>query len=197
MTVLDFDPNRRTNAKAIMDLASIGLLDVGDRVLDVTVGRKRLFWTLWRPTVLVANDEDKTVKARHHWNARKLECDDASFDVVVFDPPYANRGTSRHRLDADYGLDAPYRSPSQVESLLIDGTIEAMRASRRLVIVKCQDAVVAGKLRPQSYPIYEAVTKEGGRLVALLYVVGNRAQPAGKRQVNVWSNCSTMMVIGV
>ena len=197
MTVLDFDPARRTNAQAIADLAELGLLRLDDETLDLTVGLKRLFWTQWRPTKLVANDLDQNVKARYHHDARKMPLDDKSFDVVVFDPPYANRGTSRHDLDADYGLAVKYRTAAQVEALLIDGTIEAMRLSRRLVIVKCQDAAVSGKFRPQSYPVYDAVTKEGGRLVALLYVVGNRAQPTGKRQLNVWSNCSTMMVIGV
>jgi hypothetical protein len=197
MTVLDFDPARRTNAQAIADLASIGILRPDDRVLDVTLGPDRGFWKLWKPGHLVTNDLDRAVKARHHWDARKLPLEDDSFDVLALDLPYANRGTAKDReIDTRFGT-LTYQSPAQREALLIDGTIEAMRVASRLVLVKCQDAVVANKLRPQSYPIYEAVMKEGGRLVSLLYVVGNRSQPTGKRQVNVWSNCSTLMVIGV
>ena len=197
MTVLDFDPNRRTNAQAIADLASLGILRPDDATLDVTVGPERGFWKLWQPNHLVTNDLDRRVKARFHYDARKLRFGDALFDVVVLDLPYANRGTAKCReIDVRFGT-TEYRAPAQREALLIDGTIEAMRVASRLVLVKCQDAVVANKLRPQSYPIYDAVMKEGGRLVSLLYVVGNRSQPTGKRQVNVWSNCSTLMVIGV
>lgn len=197
MTVLDFDPERRTNAQAIADLATLGLLRPDDLTLDVTVGRERAFWSLWKPTRLITNDLDRSVTAKHHWDARKLRCEDSSFDVVVLDLPYANRGTAKTReIDVRFGT-TEYASPAEREALLIDGTIEAMRASCRLVLVKCQDAVVANRMRPQSYPVYDAVVKEGGRLVALLYVIGRREQPTGKRQVNVWSNCSTLMVIGV
>ena len=197
MTVHDFDPNRRTNAQAIADLASLGWLEPDDFTLDVTVGPERAFWSLWKPRRLVTNDLDRGVKAQHHYDARKLRFDDDTFDVVVLDLPYANRGTAKTReIDTRFGT-TEYRSPAQREALLIDGTIEAMRVSNSRVLVKCQDAVVANKLRVQSYPIYDAVMKEGGRLLALIYVVGNRSQPTGKRQVNVWSNCSTLMLIGV
>jgi hypothetical protein len=198
IAVFDFDPARRTNAQAVSDLARLGWLAPDDFTLDVTLGPDRGFWKLWKPTRLVTNDLDKRVKARHHWDARKLPCEDDSFDVVVLDLPYANRGTTsqEREIDARFGT-TTYASPAQREALLVDGTIEAMRVSNSRVLVKCQDAVVAGKFRPQSYPIYEAVMKEGGRLLGLMYVVGNRSQPTGKRQLNVWSNCSTLMLIGV
>jgi len=197
IAVFDFDPARRTNAQAISDLARVGWLEPDDFTLDVTVGPERGFWTLWEPKQLITNDLDKTVVARHHWDARKIPVKDNTFDVVVLDLPYANRGTAKDReIDARFGT-TKYQSPAQREALLVDGTVEAMRVSNSRVLVKCQDAVVANKFRPQSYPIYEAVMKEGGRLLALMYVVGNRSQPTGKRQLNVWSNCSTLMLIGV
>lgn len=196
MTVLDFDPERRTNAQAIADLAGLGLLRSEDAILDTTVGTNRAFWSRWQPQRLVTNDLDPSVKAQHHDDARSLPWDDGTFDVVVFDPPYANRGTSRHPMDAQYGL-GEYRTKTDVEKLLVDGTVEALRVSRRLVLVKCQDACVSGKFAPQSYLVWSAATSTGARLVAQLYVIGRRAQPNGKRQLNVWSACSTLMVFAV
>ena len=195
IAVYDFDPARRTNAQAISDLAAIRLLSTDDRVLDTTVGPERGFWKLWEPHHLVTNDLDPNVTATHHFDARAIPYGDRSFDVVVFDPPYANRGTAKTReIDTRFGTNE-YRSPAAVESLLVDGTVEALRVvvPGGIVLVKCQDATVANKLRPQSYPVWAAATEAGARLAALLYVVGHREQPTGKRQANVWSNCSTLM----
>lgn len=189
--ILDFDPTRTTNAQAISDLASLGMLRPDDVTLDVTFGNG-VFWSEWKPTYLVTNDLDPEVAAMNHWDARSLPCPAGSFDVVVFDPPYANRGTSRLAMDARYGI-TKYRARRDVEQLLIDGTIEALRVARRLVLVKCQDAAVASRYSPQSYLVWEAARKHGGRLVAELHVVGRREQPTGKRQLNVWSAASTLL----
>lgn len=191
--VLDFDPERRTNAQAIADLARLGILRSEDRVLDATIGPLRAFWSLWQPRVLVTNDLEAMVPADTHWDARHLPLPDRTFDVVVFDPPYANRGTSRLEMDKSYGLGV-YRTRADVEGLLCDGTSEALRVADRLAIVKCQDACVSGKFAPQSYLVWETATTQGAKLVAQLYVVGRREQPNGKRQKNVWTACSTMMV---
>lgn len=193
MTVLDFDPERRTNAQAICDLATLGFLRPEDRVLDATVGPQRAFWAYWTPSYLTTNDLDRAVSAQHHWDATSLPLDDRSFDVVVFDPPYANRGTSRLEMDKQYGL-GKYRTKAEVEGLLCDGTSEALRVADRAVVVKCQDACVSGKFAPQSYLVWDVARAQGARLVAQLYVVGRREQPKGKVQKNVWSACSTMMV---
>lgn len=190
--ILDFDPTRHRNAQAISDLAALGLLRPNDRVLDTTVGSERGFWTDWEPTLLTTNDLDLDVEADYHSDARSLPFTDRAFDVVVYDPPYANRGTSRHPMDARYGI-TKYRTRSEVERLLIDGTVEALRVADRLVLVKCQDACVASRYSPQSYLVWEAARKHGGRLVAELHVVGRREQPTGKKQLNVWSAASTLL----
>lgn len=196
MTVLDFDPARRTNAQAIFDLARLGILLPGDYTLDTTIGPEAGFWKEWKPTHVVTNDLDPGVVAHHHWDARSLPIHDAAFDVVVFDPPYANRGTSRLAMDATYGI-GKYRTRKVIEQLIIDGTTEALRVCSRLAIVKCQDACVGSHYRPQTFLVWEAARAVGAEVVGELYVVGNRKQPTGKRQLNVWSNCSTMMVLAV
>jgi hypothetical protein len=191
--VVDFDPARRTNAQAIADMARLGILRPDDHVLDMTVGPERGFWKEWTPGKLTTNDIDRSVKARHHWDALGMPVDDRSFDVTVFDPPYANRGTATREIDDRYGT-TEYRSPRDVERLLTVGAVEALRVCDRLALVKCQDACVASRYRPQSFLVWEAATKAGARLVAELYVVGRREQPKGKVQKNVWSSCSTLMV---
>lgn len=191
--VLDFDPARRTNGQAVADLWRLGLLLDSDHVLDLTVGPERGFWTEWEPALLTTSDMDPDVDAHHHWDARRLPLHRGSFDVVVFDPPYANRGTSRLAMDKRYGI-TEYRTRSEVEGLLVDGTVEALRVARRLVLVKCQDASVASRYQPQSYLVWDAARTLGARLVGELHVAGRRAQPKGKPQLNVWSACSTLMV---
>lgn len=196
MVILDFDPARRTNGRAIADLATLGLLHPDDHVLDVTAGNELGFWNEWLPARLTTNDLDPNADTQYHWDARSLPVDDGTFDVVVFDPPYANRGTSRLPMDPRYGL-GEYRTRAAVEQLLIDGTVEALRASRRLVLVKCQDASVASQYRPQTYLVWDAARTVNARLVAELHVVGRREQPTGKKQLNVWSAASTLLAFKV
>jgi hypothetical protein len=192
--VIDFDPARRTNAQAIADLARLGVLDHDQWMLDATVGPERGFWKQWWPRKLVTNDSDESVTADHHWDARHMPVMDGAFDVVVFDPPYANRGTSRHPMDPRYGLDGGYRTRAEVEALLVEGAVEALRVTTKLALVKCQDACVSGHYAPQTYLVWQAMTFEGARLAGEMYVVGRREQPTGKRQRNVWSACSTLMI---
>jgi hypothetical protein len=192
--VIDFDPARRTNAQAIADLATLGVLHQDSWMLDATVGPERGFWKQWWPRHLVTNDSDETVTADHHWDARHMPVMDGAFDVVVFDPPYANRGTSRHPMDPRYGLDAGYRTKVDVEALLVEGTVEALRVTTKLALIKCQDACVSGHYAPQTFLVWEAAKAAGARLMGEMYVVGRREQPTGKRQKNVWSACSTLMI---
>lgn len=193
--VLAFDPERRTNARAIADLARIDLLDPTDRIFDITVGPERGFWKEWEPRHLVTNDLDPNVKARFHADASDLPFDDRSFDVTVLDLPYANRGTASadSEIDVRFGT-TKYRSPREVERALVDGTVEALRVADRLTLVKCQDANVASQYRPQTFMVWEAASKLNAKLVAELYVIARREQPAGKKQRNVWTSCSTLMV---
>jgi hypothetical protein len=192
--ILSFDPARTTNALAIVDAAALGFLD--GHVLDLTLGPEAGFWSKWRPAVLTTNDLDTTVPADLHHDARAVPLPDATFDAVVYDPPYGYRGTSRLASDRRYGLAGPYRTADEIDGLLVAGTLEALRLARRYVLAKCEDQNVSGRYRPQTTILAGAVLEHGHRVVAELHVVGGyRPQPAGKRQVNVWHGHSTLVVL--
>jgi hypothetical protein len=97
-------------------------------------------------------------------------------------------------MDPRYGLDAGYRTKVDVEALLVEGTVEALRVTTKLALIKCQDACVSGHYAPQTFLVWEAAKAAGARLMGEMYVVGRREQPTGKRQKNVWSACSTLMI---
>lgn len=197
--VLDFDPARRTNSAAICDLVRLGWLHCTDQILDLTIGPEAGFWTGWRPPNLVTNDVDLTVDADLHEDGRRLPMPDRWCDVVVWDPPYANRGQGKRgngfdAIDRRFGT-TEYRTPTEVEQLLVDGTREALRVCSRLALVKCQDACVASRYRPQSYLVWETARQLGATLAGELHVTGRREQPTGKTQLNVWANVSTLLVL--
>lgn len=194
MTVLANDPARRANSQAIADLAELGWLRPEDSTLDLTIGPKAGFWRKWRPDHLVTNDLDPDVAADLHVDFRRTPFTENAFDVVVFDPDYGYRGTSRLASDAAYGLAGDYRSVAEVEAKLVHGTWEACRISRRLVLVKCQDQNVSGAFRDQSSMVVRAAFRRGFRVKGKLYVNAVRAQPKGKQQRNIWSYHSVLLV---
>ena len=183
MTVLAFDPNRRTNAQAIADAHELGYITEDDFVLDMTYERGR-FWNLWRPSrdlALVKNDLNPKM-GNVHFDFRKMPWMDGYFSVVVFDPPYGFRGTSKHAMDESYGL-GEYLSVDERLTLMRDGMKEAARLSNRTVLMKLQDQVVSGEKVWQRILFANYGESIGLRLVDELHVVGYRAQPQRKCRV--------------
>lgn len=116
-----------------------------DLVLDVTYGRG-LFWADYRPSNLVAHDlVTDGVDCRH------LPEDDATFDVVVFDPPYivqGGRDTSKTAGFLDrYGLVDSPKTLLAMQALIRDGMTEARRVLKPegRMFVKCMDYINGGK----------------------------------------------------
>lgn len=190
--IFAFDTNRRTNAAAIADAATLGFLE--GEVLDLTLGPKGRFWRQHRPEWLVTSDLSLDVDSDLHLDGTDTDLPDNWCDVAVWDPPYGYRGTSRLASDADYDIDH-YRPANTTDALLYNGTVEACRIARRNVLVKCQDACVATKFRHQTGIVARAAAAAGARIAGQLHVYGARAQPADKRQRNVWANYSTLMIL--
>lgn len=129
-----------SNGELLAGIAQLGYLDPGtDRVLDVTFGRGK-WWTVVRPTHLDTHD-----KAIDGVDFRALPENDASYDVVAYDPPYV---CARHTSDTGiierfgerYGLiDSPGNRKELVE-LICDGMTEAARVVKPhgFVLMKCQ-----------------------------------------------------------
>jgi hypothetical protein len=194
VTVLAFDPERRTNAQAIDDCVTLGYLSVTDRVLDATYGLGR-FWTTFRPQYLAMNDLDPE-RGNLHYDFTSLPFDARSFDTVVFDPPYKFSGTPDSggpaNSDSDYGVVA-MRWQDRMQ-LIIDGAVECGRVADRTLLVKVQDQVVSGQIRWQTHTVIDALGT--WRLVDELHVHGHRKQPPGRRQVHAARNVSTLLVFG-
>jgi hypothetical protein len=193
--ILANDPTRHTNGRAIADLVVLGLIREDDLVLDLTVGPEAGFWTDHRPHFLTTNDLDPDVSADIHVDALISSWPVNGWDVVAWDAPYGYRGTSRLASDARYGIAGKYRTPDQIDRLVIDGTIAAMRMARRLVLSKCQDANVSSRFRDQSGFVTEAVRQAGGKVVGKLYINARRDQPDDKPQLNIWGYNSVMLLI--
>jgi hypothetical protein len=200
--IFAIDPERRTNAQAIADYATLGILRDTDRVLDLTVGPHAGLWKLWRPDVdcgglLVTNDLDPNVAADHHFDATALPFRDRAFDVSALDLPYGYRGTSRLDSDQRYGLRRPYRTANEIDALLFAGTVEALRVASRLVLVKCQDQNVSDHYRGQPWFVRDVARRHGAIEAGWLAVNARREQPSGKCQHNVWGYPSVLLVFEV
>lgn len=190
---------RTNNAEAIRDAAQLGYL--AGAVLDTTYGLGR-FWKLWTPDHLVAVDLNPT--RSRDWplgvDVRDLPFDDATFDAVVFDPPYKLNGTSTGRgasaSDEDYGVEQ-YMGRVERHQMIRDGITEAHRVARPggHVLVKCMDQVNGGRVRWQTREFADHAEALGARLVDALHVQGYRAQPAGRSQQHARRDYSTLLVL--
>lgn len=143
-----------TNGDLVADaLVRLGYLKVTDHVLDPTFGDNGVFWKRWRPDRLTAVHDDA--------DFRHLAYPDASFDAVVFDPPYTaigGRETSGIKeMHARYGMDGDdCRNPQMVQNLINDGLTEMVRLVRPartkkeggLIFVKCKNYIWSANFWP-------------------------------------------------
>lgn len=195
MEILAID--KRTNAQLMAQCMALGYLD--GIVCDSTYGLGA-FWRDVQPTTLLAFDNDPGCNVTVA-DARMLPLADKSVDSVVFDPPYKLNGTSTglgaSAADHRYGVAGEYQTAHTRHSLLIDGTIEAIRVARRYVLVKCADQISSGKYNPQTFMVWQCATTHDAKLVDLMHVVGMRAQPGGTRQLHSRRNYSSLLIFRV
>lgn len=157
----------RTNAEMIADVAKLpGYLapEAGKpewSILDATYGKHGGFWKDWKP-------EDLTTSDLYHpadlaWDYRAMPCDDCSFDVVVFDPPYKLNGTpAMGEMDERFGT-TRRTTRDEVMADIRAGAVECYRVARRRLFVKCMDQVESGQMRWQTDMVTEAIAELGGR----------------------------------
>lgn len=187
MTVMAYDPARRTNAQAIADAHELGYINDDEVVLDLTYERGR-FWKQYRPDMLCTNDLNPKMDTLYHEDFRDFhiyaEERQFHFDTIVFDPPYAFRGTSKHAMDESYGL-GEYLTVNERLRLLADGMRSAslMLDPGSILLFKLQDQVVSGEKVWQRMLMADHGADIGLRLVDELHVVGYRAQPQRKCKV--------------
>ncbi len=127
-----------SNGHLIEACVDLGYLRSADVVLDVTYGRGN-WWTRWRPTHLVPHD-----LAIDGVDFRHLPEDDATVDVVCFDPPYVPQGGTKHEETSEfrdrYGLNGAPTNRHELTALVLDGFAECARVVRPggYVLLKCQ-----------------------------------------------------------
>lgn len=203
--ILAIDPDRyKTNADLILAAAEMGYL--AGSVLDMTYG-KGGFWTKYDPGPrLVSNDWDPALPTdqSHDFRALPVEWSE-EFDSTVFDPPYKLDGTPHDTGPGEanllYGTHAgarPYEGVAAIGQLYMDGYDEAHRVTKPggHILVKVMNQVSGGKTRWFWAAVHEyAREKHGDRHVTDLYLIGSRAQPSERRQVNVRNNYSILMVL--
>jgi len=175
----------------------------GSKIADVTFG-KGVFWKNINTSLFDLYPSD----IRGGIDCRKLPYDDATFDAVVFDPPYMHTpgGTAHngHQNFEQYYSNNGINHPSKkyheaVLDLYFLAASEAWRILRveGIYIVKCQDEVCANKQRLTHVEIInELATK--GFVLEDLFVVVRKSRPGVSRvlkQVHARKNHSYFLVL--
>lgn len=151
------------NAALIADVARLHFRP-NDTILDVTYGSGN-FWTRYKPARLLTHGPDGV-------DFRDLPESARSIDVVVFDPPYVVIGgedtsTIDREFHDRYGMRGLGTKDPLVlhRHLIAPGIREAVRVSRRLVLIKTMAYTTGGKLWLGPVRCVEEVERLGCRVV--------------------------------
>lgn len=168
----------------------------GMRLLDATYGRG-IWWSCkhrWPPTSM--EHQNKGL-----WDFYNAPFVDASWDVVLYDPPYVCKGgraTSGVRdMDDRYGLTTAPASPRGVQDLVNGGLTEMARitAPKGIILCKVQDYISSGKLWPGTYLTQRTAYCLGLEVLDIFVPrFGSRPQPSGRTQMHARRNISTLFV---
>lgn len=186
-----------SNGHLIADCHRLNYIGDLDSVLDPTYGYG-VFWSVWKPKGYLFHatdlDPEKSPDNPDGVDFRKLPHDDKSFDVVVYDPPYAFRGTSALDSDEQYGVHINERWQDRW-SLIFEGLEECCRVARRRVLMKCQASVVSGKVRWQDIEAVSVAERCGFGIRDRFEFLSYREQPKGTSQKHARRNASTLLVL--
>ena len=197
------------NAEMLRDILSLYAKPKA-RILDMTYG-EGLFWKGIDTSKydLVTNDLFKP--ADHHWDFRKIELPEHSFDMVVFDPPYVH-GLGNKSMHADtnrrYGLPCTKKryhstnfgyipiplNAAAITRMYKQGMAEAWRKLKPggILALKTQDEIESGK---QVWRHFDLRFLSGFKLIDL-FVVTQVGKPLmrHKYQKHARKNHSYFMV---
>lgn len=156
-----------------------------DSVIDLTYGSGTFWKWDWEERVnwLVRNDRHVEMFVNQcNDDFRATRWQSRHFDVVVFDPPFTANGPSKEghqkRYGADRSMDGAPQNIHEVRSLLASGLIEAMRLSKKWVLVKTQNVIESGRLHDSEGLVRSLFLHFGFRIVDYrLYAAHRRAQP--------------------
>jgi hypothetical protein len=183
-----------TNGHLIADVARLGYLRPEWVTLDPTYGYGT-FWQQWQPNNLLRCDIDPTKAPDCTVDFTDLPLMDRAFDAVVFDPPYKLNGNPSNTggMDERFGVHE-HRTWQERMALIRAGAVECARVADKMLLVKCQDQVVSGKIRWQSRAICDVVEPLGFGLRDRFEYLSRREQPGGRRQLTA-RRCSSQLLV--
>lgn len=198
---LVFSASVATNDEVFPNVLKL-YVPVGSKVADVTFGQG-VFWKKVENGAYKVRPSDIRIGV----DCRALPDAAASFDCVVFDPPYMHTpGGTAHQNHQNFELyyvnNGASRSEKKYHEAVLDlyfrGSAEAYRVLRPggILIVKCQDEVCANKQRLTHVEIINELT-EIGFIVEDLFVLVRRNKPGVSRvlkQVHARKNHSYFLV---
>lgn len=186
-----------TNGHLIDDCRKLGYISKYDYVYDCTYGLGT-FWSVWKPAGFLFHrtdiDPTKSPDDPNGVDFRKMPYDDKTFDVIVYDPPYAFRGASALESDERYGVHINERWQDRWETIYA-GLEECCRVAKRRVLMKCQASVVSAKVRWQDIEAVNVAERCGFGLRDRFEFMSYRKQPNGTSQKHARRNASTLLVL--
>lgn len=188
----------RTNAEMVEAVARVHYR-AGTTLLDTThnIGN---FWKIWKPEphLFMAHDLDPAMAPDGAADVRDLPHGDRSWHTVVIDLPYQYSGTPSTERTERYGVEGHTggnrNTPAATDALLLDGLTEGFRVADSDVWFKCQDQVVGGKLRMQTFPAQERAMAHGFRLEDFALLNVGRDQSTKRVQRHLDHNFSTLLI---
>jgi hypothetical protein len=122
-------------------------------VLDTCYGFGN-FWSGSSPYRVVGHDIDAERAPDGVMDCTDLQYEDASFDVVVFDPPHLADGGEESEMTGRFGT---VKDQAALDNLIIEGTREAWRCCRLGMIVKVTNHVHALTFQNEAALVDEAL----------------------------------------
>jgi len=184
-----------TNAGLMASVAKLWIAP-SDRVADVTYGRG-VFWRELPDIQVESSDLLDGV------DCRKLPYADASFDVLVFDPPYQ---PAHGQPDRTFGVGTSYeinrtslQTINDVLKLYADGLREAGRVVRPggRVFVKCQDLTYNHRLHLVHLDVLRCMVAAGFDLADMFVLVNQSRMPQPTKRQQRAHRAHSYLLIGV
>ena len=157
--------------------------------LDVTYGSGN-FWSEGAPLPVVCRDLDPERALDGVMDFTDIQYDDATFDLVVFDPPHLADGGDESVMAGKFGTVA---SQDALEELIEGGVREAWRVCLKGIVVKITDHVHGQTFHDMGLVVCDAV---GAWPYEKVHQVRGHAfvDPSWGEQCSAYNNGSTYLI---
>jgi len=170
----------------------------GDKIADITYG-KGVFWKNVDLNQYDFFPSDIITCPDTLYDFKNLPYQNDSFDVIVFDPPYAHN-PGRMIVDANYQNAATTKGfyHKDIMNLYKEGMTEAYRCLKPggILLVKCQDEVESSKQKRSHIEIFHIAIDELSMIDKAMYSLVSQQKPViqHKNQKHPRQNSSFLWV---